>query len=53
MPQLTLHPEENGYIWITLGGQQLVPLRAGDDEGLKVITTALVAGGAMMPRKQR
>jgi hypothetical protein len=43
MPRLTLQPDsENGLVWVTLDGQRLVPLRDGDGEGLKVITTCLV-----------
>jgi len=43
MPRLTLQPDsENGFVWVTLDGQRLVPLRDGDREGLKVITTWLV-----------
>jgi hypothetical protein len=38
MPRLTLQPDsENGRVWVTLNGQRLVPVRAGDREGLKVI----------------
>lgn len=43
MPRLTLQPDsESDRVWVTLDGQRLVPLRAGDREGLKVITTCLV-----------
>jgi len=43
MPRLMLRPSsENAHIWVTLDGQRLVPLRDGDCEGLKVITTCLV-----------
>jgi len=45
MPQLTLQQDgENGRVWITLDGQRLVPLREGDQEGLKIITMAMVDG---------
>ena len=45
MPQLTLRPDsKNGHVWVTLGGQKLVPLRDGDREGMKAITTWLVDG---------
>jgi hypothetical protein len=43
MPRLRLQPDgESDRAWITLDGQRLVPLRNGDREGLKVITTCLV-----------
>ncbi len=43
MPRLTLQPDsENGFVWVTLDGQRLAPLRDGDREGLRVITTWLV-----------
>jgi hypothetical protein len=43
MARLTLQPDsESGRVWATLDGQRLVPLRDGDREGLKVITTCLV-----------
>jgi len=48
MPRLTLRPDsKNGHVWVTLGGQELVPLREGDGEGLRVITTCLVDGQAI------
>jgi len=45
MPRLTLQPDsKNGRVWATLDGQRFIPLRDGDDEGVKVITTCLVDG---------
>jgi hypothetical protein len=45
MPRLTLQPDsKNGRVWVMLDGQRFIPLRDGDDEGLKVITTCLVDG---------
>jgi hypothetical protein len=45
MPRLTLRPDgESNHIWITLKGQRLIPLRDGDREGVKAITTCLVEG---------
>jgi hypothetical protein len=38
-----LQPDsESSHIWVTVNGQRVVPLRAGDLEGLKVTTTCLV-----------
>jgi len=43
MPGLTLQADsESDHIWVTLDGQGLIPLREGDREGLKVITTYLI-----------
>ncbi len=48
MPPLTLQPDhENDRTWVMLGEHRLVSLRAGDREGLKVITTWLVDGQAI------
>lgn len=48
MPHLALQPDgANGYVWITLDGRTLVPLREDDGEGLKVVTTALVTSGVV------
>ncbi|RKX57683.1 MAG: hypothetical protein DRP28_06325 [Thermodesulfobacteriota bacterium] len=48
MPRLTLLPDsENGLVWVTLDGQELVPLRSGDREGVKAVTTWLVDGGVI------
>ena len=45
MPQLTLQADGEGeHIWLTLSEQRLVPLRQGDQEGLKAVTTWLVDG---------
>jgi hypothetical protein len=45
MPRLRLQADsESGFVWVTLDGQRLVPLRDGDHEGLKVITTWLADG---------
>lgn len=45
MPQLTLQLDsESGHVWVTLDKRKLVPLRDGDHEGLKAITTWLVDG---------
>jgi hypothetical protein len=43
MPQLTLQPDSE-HVWLTVDGQRLVPLRIGDQEGLKVVTTCLLDG---------
>ncbi|MCK4316406.1 MAG: hypothetical protein KAX24_11605, partial [Anaerolineae bacterium] len=43
MPRLTLQPDNmNGLVWVTVDGQEIVPLRDGDREGLKAVTTWLV-----------
>jgi len=43
MPRLTLQADsESDHMWVTLDGQGLIPLREGDREGLKVITTYLI-----------
>jgi len=48
MPRLTLLPDsENGLVWVTLDGRELVPLRSGDREGVKAVTTWLVDGGVI------
>jgi hypothetical protein len=45
MPRLALQPDsENGRVWIILDGQEFIPLREGDGEGLRVVTTCLVDG---------
>jgi hypothetical protein len=45
MPRLTLQPDgESNHIWVTLDGQRLIPLRDGDREGVKAVTTCLVEG---------
>jgi len=45
MPQLTLQPDnESEHVWLTMDRQRLVPLRIGDQEGLKIATTWLVDG---------
>jgi hypothetical protein len=45
MPRLALQADsESNHIWVTLDGQRLIPLRDGDHEGVKVITTCLVEG---------
>ncbi|MHC4546859.1 MAG: hypothetical protein ACYSYL_20470 [Planctomycetota bacterium] len=45
MPRLTLQPDdESNHIWVILNGQRLIPLRDGDREGVKAITTCLVEG---------
>jgi len=45
MPRLTLQPDgESDHIWVTLDGQRLIPLRDGDREGVKAVTTCLVEG---------
>ena len=45
MPRLTLQADsENGHIWVTVDEQRLMPLRAGDLEGLKAAMTWLVDG---------
>lgn len=43
MPQLELQADgTQPWVWVTLNGQRLVPLRERDREGLKVLTTWLV-----------
>jgi len=45
MPRLALQPDSDGeHVWLAVDGQRLVPLRTGDHEGLKVITTCLLDG---------
>jgi hypothetical protein len=45
MPRLTLQRDsKNGHVWIILNGQEFIPLREGDGEGLRVVTTCLVDG---------
>ena len=45
MPRLTLQADsESNHVWITLDGQRLIPLRDGDHEGVKAITSCLVEG---------
>ncbi|MEA3340628.1 MAG: hypothetical protein U9R15_11730 [Chloroflexota bacterium] len=52
MPQLALLPNsENGLIWVTLDGRELVPLRSGDREGVKAVTTWLVDGEVITAEK--
>jgi hypothetical protein len=43
MPQIELQPgDASERIWIAVGGKRLIPLRAGDDEGMKLAITWLV-----------
>lgn len=43
MPRLGLQPDRAHHrVWVTLDDRRLVPLREGDREGLKVLTTWLV-----------
>ncbi len=42
-PMLQLD-SESSHIWVTVDGQRVVPLRAGDLEGLKAVMTWLVDG---------
>ncbi len=43
MPQLMLQPRDvNGHVWFTLDGQRIIPLRDGDIEGRRMLTTWLV-----------
>jgi hypothetical protein len=43
MPRLRLHWDRaHQRVWVTLDGQRLVPLRQGDRQGLKAVTTWLV-----------
>ena len=45
MPQLTLQADgDSEHVWLTVDEQRLVPLRIGDQEGLKTATTWLVDG---------
>ncbi len=45
MPRLTLQADhKSNHVWVTLDGQRLIPLRDGDHEGMKAITTCLVEG---------
>jgi hypothetical protein len=48
MPQVTLQPDDAGKrIWITVGGEPLISLRAGDAEGIKCMITWLVDCGTI------
>ncbi len=43
MPRLTLQAKsESDHIWVLLDGEKLIPLRDGDSEGLKAVTTWLI-----------
>ena len=45
MPRLAQQVDSDGeHVWLTMDGQRLVPLRIGDQEGLKTATTWLVDG---------
>ena len=48
MPKVTLQPDsDDEHVWLALDGKRLVPLRVGDQEGLKIILTLLVENGAI------
>jgi len=48
MPRVTLQPDSDSeHVWLALDGKRLVPLRVGDQEGLKIILTLLVENGAI------
>jgi len=52
MPRLTLQADsESNHIWVTVDEQRLIPLRDGDDEGVKAITTCLVEGQVISPEE--
>ncbi len=52
MPRLTLQADsESNHVWVTLDGQRLIPLRDGDREGMKAITTCLVEGQVISPEE--
>ena len=48
MPKVTLQPDsDDEHVCLALDGKRLVPLRVGDQEGLKIILTLLVENGAI------